>query len=319
MSASCPEVDELAAQARMLRVGRAEGDADGADGIVFRLWEPPGAAGQALPTLLLLHGSFGSWTHWLRNIPSLSERYRVIAIDIPGFGDSGPAPADHDPPGMASALWHGWSQLCDPEAGVIPAGRAPVFIAGFSLGAVYAGWLMRCFLNQSSVEPLYPAGLILLAAGGLGLRDRAPPPVSPIRKDEVSSGDEGNREVHRRNLEALMFANTALIDETALIIQDANVSRARFRRGFTSRPDWLCQALSGIALPVLGVWGSNDALDADVTLRLRALQSRVPHADVHVVQGAGHWVGYESFEDVNLILKKWIACKSNMRNYNDSQ
>src|SRR5690606_94454 len=45
--------------------------------LVWRLW------GNG-PPLVLLHGAFGSWTHWLRNIPALAARFRVIAPDMPG-------------------------------------------------------------------------------------------------------------------------------------------------------------------------------------------------------------------------------------------
>jgi pimeloyl-ACP methyl ester carboxylesterase len=142
--------------------------------------------------------------------------------------------------------------------------------------------------------------------------------VSPVRTDEACTGGERVTAVHRRNLKTLMFANAAAIDETALAVQEANVSLARFRRGFTSRPDWLCQALSAVRLPVLGVWGSNDALDDDVTLRLRALRAQVQHADVHVIEGSGHWVGYESFKGVNAILQEWVSGKSKIWNISAS-
>ncbi|QNG19991.1 alpha/beta hydrolase [Rhodococcus triatomae] len=44
-------------------------------------------AGTGRP-VLLIHGMAGSWTHWARTIPFLARRHRVVAIDLPGFGDS---------------------------------------------------------------------------------------------------------------------------------------------------------------------------------------------------------------------------------------
>ena len=35
-----------------------------------------------------MHGGFGSWLHWVRNIEPLARRYRVLAVDLPGLGDS---------------------------------------------------------------------------------------------------------------------------------------------------------------------------------------------------------------------------------------
>ena len=40
------------------------------------------------PPLILLHGLAGSARWWARNIPALSRSFRVIAIDLPGFGAS---------------------------------------------------------------------------------------------------------------------------------------------------------------------------------------------------------------------------------------
>ncbi|MGH2980438.1 MAG: alpha/beta fold hydrolase, partial [Solirubrobacterales bacterium] len=40
------------------------------------------------PPLLLIHGLGGCWENWLENIPHLARSHRVIAPDLPGFGDS---------------------------------------------------------------------------------------------------------------------------------------------------------------------------------------------------------------------------------------
>jgi pimeloyl-ACP methyl ester carboxylesterase len=56
---------------------------DGVD-VFFREAGPPGA-----PVVLLLHG-FPTSSHMFRNlIPALADRYRVVAPDYPGFGQSG--------------------------------------------------------------------------------------------------------------------------------------------------------------------------------------------------------------------------------------
>jgi len=38
--------------------------------------------------LVLVHGLSGSWQNWLENIPHLARDHRVVALDLPGFGDS---------------------------------------------------------------------------------------------------------------------------------------------------------------------------------------------------------------------------------------
>lgn len=44
------------------------------------------------PPILLLHGWPGTWLYWRRLMPALAEHYTVIAVDMPGFGDSQPPP-----------------------------------------------------------------------------------------------------------------------------------------------------------------------------------------------------------------------------------
>ena len=40
------------------------------------------------PPLVLVHGHSGRWANWLANIPHFSRAYRVVAMDLPGFGHS---------------------------------------------------------------------------------------------------------------------------------------------------------------------------------------------------------------------------------------
>ncbi|MGH2979719.1 MAG: alpha/beta fold hydrolase [Solirubrobacterales bacterium] len=42
----------------------------------------------ARPPLVFVHGLAGCWQNWLENIPHFGRSRRVIAIDLPGFGES---------------------------------------------------------------------------------------------------------------------------------------------------------------------------------------------------------------------------------------
>jgi pimeloyl-ACP methyl ester carboxylesterase len=56
------------------------------------------------PIVVLVHGLAGRWQNWLSNIIGLSERFRVIALDLPGFGAS-ELPSDAvSIPGFADAV-----------------------------------------------------------------------------------------------------------------------------------------------------------------------------------------------------------------------
>lgn len=41
------------------------------------------------PALILIHGWLGSWRYWIPTMQELSTKYRVYALDLWGFGDSG--------------------------------------------------------------------------------------------------------------------------------------------------------------------------------------------------------------------------------------
>src|SRR5262245_36091801 len=69
----------------------------GAGVMVWRLW------GSGEP-LVLLHGGYGSWTHWIRAIPELSRHYELWVPDLPGLGASALPPEPWTPASSAAAI-----------------------------------------------------------------------------------------------------------------------------------------------------------------------------------------------------------------------
>ena len=54
------------------------------------------SAGVGGSPVLLVHGFPETWWTFSRLMPLLAERHRVVAVDLRGSGDSGPAAPDHD-------------------------------------------------------------------------------------------------------------------------------------------------------------------------------------------------------------------------------
>jgi pimeloyl-ACP methyl ester carboxylesterase len=79
------------------------------------------------PPLALLHGGYGSWTHWIRNVIHLSRTFTVAAPDLPGLGESATPPEPHTAEGLASIVVEGL-EVVFPELGGL-------HIAGFSSAA----------------------------------------------------------------------------------------------------------------------------------------------------------------------------------------
>lgn len=48
--------------------------------------------GKGSKTLVLVHGWTCDETFWSSNVPGLSKKYRVLTVDLPGHGQSDPAP-----------------------------------------------------------------------------------------------------------------------------------------------------------------------------------------------------------------------------------
>ncbi|MEQ8192924.1 MAG: alpha/beta fold hydrolase, partial [Rhodospirillales bacterium] len=83
------------------------------------------------PPLVCLHGSFGSWTHWIKNIPALSQTYGVFIPDLPGLGDSAVPPEPHSFQGLGRIVAEGLERLLPKDQ--------RYDITGFSFGASLAG------------------------------------------------------------------------------------------------------------------------------------------------------------------------------------
>src|SRR5579863_9848650 len=76
----------------------------------YMIWRAWGTG----PLLVLLHGGYGSWAHWVRNIRPLASRFRVIAPDLPGLGDSATPPLPYTPEGLAEIVAAGLDEVVSP-------------------------------------------------------------------------------------------------------------------------------------------------------------------------------------------------------------
>src|SRR5258708_6334617 len=68
------------------------------------------------PALVLLHGWAGSWRHWARNIEPLSRQYRLLAVDLPGQGDSDATTGAASRSEAARAVMRGAREILGAEA-----------------------------------------------------------------------------------------------------------------------------------------------------------------------------------------------------------
>lgn len=251
--------------------------------MVWRSW------GAGAP-VVLLHGASGSWTHWIRNVLPLAERFRVLAPDMPGFGDSAPPPEPHTADGLADLVATGLDAMEPAPTGLD--------LVGFSFGGIIGG------LVAARLGPRIRR-LVLLGSGGLGL---GPPPPRALLRIEPTMGAEEVRRVHRENLGMLMLGSLESADELAVALQIDNLMRARFKSGTIPQSDVLLRALPAIRARIAGIWGERDAFTGDRLEEIRwILASAQGDVDLRVIERAGHWVPYEAAGRVNAALRELLA------------
>ncbi len=256
------------------------------DGVmVWHAW----GEGSGRPPLFLLHGGYGSWVHWIRNVEALAARFAVYAGDIPGLGDSDPPPDRRDPDGIGRLVADGIRSLtpADQQARLM----------GFSFGSVIGGHAAP-YLDDIL------RSFTLVGAGGMGLR-RAE--FLPLARFERDMDGEAIRRLARRNLELLMVRDPETIDATALHMQVMNTTRAVTKSRWISRLPSLVEKLPKLRARVNGIWGEFDSTAYPYLADRRAFLGALPtFGGFEVVPDAGHWVMYERAEGFNAAALKLI-------------
>ena len=250
----------------------------GTGSMVWRIW------GRGAP-LALLHGGYGSWTHWIRNVEPLGKHYRVLVPDLPGLGESEMPPEPDRPEKITEIVTSGLLSLL--EAG------ETADIAGFSFGGLIGGLAAEKIATRAHT-------LVLVGSGGLGIRRGAPIELVTWR----DLPDEAARRVaHLENLAILMIADRANIDDLAVYLQVRNATRARLRSRVLSRVPALPTAIPRMSAKLHGLWGEHDITAQGVLGDIRRLLQKLqPGAGFTVIPRAGHWVQYEAADEFNAAI-----------------
>lgn len=281
MAQATPDlVQQLDASAQRIETPCGDGN------MVWRSW-----GNRDHPALILFHGGAGSWQHWVRTIPAFSDRYRVIAPDLPGLGESAypPTPSPHpvDMPTIAKVVAAGIDAVLGASANYD--------LVGFSWGASVGGHV--ALLHGARVR-----SLTLLGAGGL-VKPRTPIKLERVRD---KTGDE-LMAAHRTNLLRSMLAKPETVDDLALTMQAYNASRSRLDTPaiIATRP--LAQSLPQLKIPVNAIWGERDQIAYyPIEDRVAALRELRPGIEPRIIPGAGHWATYEAPDAFNAILDEFL-------------
>ena len=134
---------------------------------------------------------------------------------------------------------------------------------------------------------------------GLTVTDRI-----PLKGWRHLPNPQAQEQIHRHNLMALMLARQASLDDLALALHTANVTRDRVIRRRLSSTDIVARTLPQLHAKVSAIYGEHDALYRGRLPELQsAMLSLAPRwGQWQTVQGAGHWVNYEAADAFNSAL-----------------
>ena len=242
-------------------------------------------------TLVLLHGIFAEKDHWVDFARPLTPRYRVLAPDLPGFGDSTRLPnQDYSYAEQVEHLKDFLDQL----------GVQRVHLGGSSMGGTIAAlFAMR-----------YPERVASVALIGAphGLRTPQPSEMDPM----VDAGQSPLIVTDAAGFEPMLdfvFAQRPFLPYPILHAAKADALRnaaSNQRIWNAQRKDrYLLDAHIGeLKQPTLVLWGEKDRL-FDVS-GAAPLQKRLPQAQVQVLPGVGHLPMMESPKPTALLYAQFL-------------
>ncbi|WP_374439764.1 acetoin dehydrogenase dihydrolipoyllysine-residue acetyltransferase subunit [Pseudomonas panipatensis] len=249
------------------------------DGLTLRYFE----RGEGGEPLLLIHGFGGDLNNWLFNHAALAAERRVIALDLPGHGESSKALRRGDLEELSDAVLALLDHLDIERA----------HLAGHSMGGAVA-------LDVARRAPRRVRSLSLLASAGLGA--------------EIN-GDYLLGFVAAANRNALKPQLVQLFSDPALVNRQMLEDMLKYKRleGVDSALRQLAEHLFGGGrqqidrrptldggLPALLLWGDADAI-------IPASHADGLSAEVHILPGQAHMLQMEAADTVNALLLDFLA------------
>lgn len=265
------------------------------------------AGDPAAPTVLLLHG-FPSSSHMYRNlIPLLSDRYHVVAPDLPGFGFS-------DAPGRAQFKYsfEHVAQVMTRFTEVAGLDRYAVYV--FDYGAPI-GFRMAL---------AHPERISAIVSQNGNIYDEGLPPSFARLKEAYIEPNEVNRAAlrgaltpaanQRRYFTGVLEADKALVAPEAFTLDDALMTRpgiadiqidllADYWSNVEQYPKYQ-QYLRTEKPPLLAIWGKNDP--TFLPAGAQAFKRDLPQAEVRLLD-TGHFALETHLPDIAQSVRAFLG------------
>jgi pimeloyl-ACP methyl ester carboxylesterase len=248
--------------------------------------------------LILVHGLGGCWQSWLENIPHLAHSHRVIALDLPGFGDS-PLP--------------GWEVTIEAYGRLLSLlfeqlDTGPVTLVGNSMGGFVSA-------EEAVSNPAAVTRLALVSAAGVsharayrrpaetaGRMARAAAPLA-LRYREHSLR---RPKLRHRIFSNLFYRPNELRPELIWEITHPGINSPGLVAAIRALSGYdIIDRLEGVEIPTLIVWGQNDyVVPPDDAFEYKRL---IPHAELVIFERCGHLPMAERPVRFNRLLDHFLA------------
>lgn len=247
--------------------------------------------------LVLIHGMFGDHLDWEPVLVPLSKSNRVIAVDLPGFGESEKPDEKYDKEFFVSKL-RGFLNAI----GV----QRPVLV-----GNSFGGEIAILYTLEYSNDV---AALVLVSSGGLRFYDESE------RKRIREAFSISNLRALSPAAHALMFSRVmsdmgphSAHSRRYLDRQNARLKRADYpeytvaihRSIETAFSLYFDEDLRRLSVPVLLAWGEGDAV-FPVELAKAAL-GKLPNGQLALIPGGGHALQLERPAEFVSVLSRFLS------------
>lgn len=260
------------------------------------------AGDPAAPPVVLLHGIARSLEDWDAQFSLLGTEYRVLALDLPGFGYSARRPE----PATLGALARGVLATLDAQGE-----KRPVHLVGNSLGGAVS-------LQALVLDPDRVSSVVLVDSAGFGkevtylLRGLAVPGFGELvlrRPNRLSL----------RHAERALYADKSLADRERVshalgIGSQAAVAEFMAElmhtlgtvRGVNAQwREELLPAAAAHRRPMLIVWGDRDRILP--AHHFEAARSAFPHARSHMFRTTGHMPQVERPDAFAALVRSFLG------------
>ena len=247
------------------------------------------------PVVVLLHANYSSLFMWQPWVEALTDRYRVIRIDLPAHGLTGPEPSGNYTLERIQQLF---------ERFVDERGLTRFTVVGTSIGGTVA-------MRYAADHPERIERLVLISPGSLEprVRGRTTPANLPRAADILGY-------VLPKSFTRFMLTNDygdparvteAVVDEWyEMWMREGNrLAMLNLLRQYVS--GGVEEKIRSVRVPVLLIWGEkNKRVPVSLAYETRALLENSPEVRLEILPGIGHMLVQEAPQQSAQLIRRYL-------------